>query len=137
MRKIRWLIYTVIIGLIPFIIRLIVWWLCENTHDWDYIINEVDVVAFGLVLHLSIINELENERRLDPKWKTICNGISIIMLIMFAVFLGISYLEDVTASKMIGINKLKALCTVLSVVSFLFCYAVYNELAAIEKKNNP
>lgn len=134
MKKIKWLIYTVAIGLIPFVLRLFVWWLSENSKDVGYIINEVDVVTFGLVLHLSIIMELQNEEKVDAKWKTTCNGISILMLIFFSVFLGISYLEDVTNSKIIGVNKLKFLCTILSIASFIFCYSIYNRLSAIEKE---
>ena len=133
MKKIKWLLYTVAIGLIPFVLRFSIWWLSENTKEIGYILNEVDVVTFGLVLHLSIITELQNEDKVDPQWKAKCNGVSILMLIFFSVFLGISYLEDVTGSKIIGLNKLKLLCTIMSVVSFFFCYSIYNRLSAIEK----
>ena len=133
MKKIKWLIYTVAIGLIPFVLRLFLWWITVNTHSIDYVINEVDIVMFGLILNLSIITELENEKDLEPKWKTKCNGFSLIMLILFSVFLGISYFGDVTASIAIGTNKLKLLCTVLSIISFLFCFSVYNRLNAIEE----
>lgn len=133
MKKIRWLIYTVVIGLIPFILRFFIWWITKNNHSIDYVINEVDIVMFGLVLNLSIITELENEKDLEPKWRTKCNGFSVIMLILFSVFLGVSYFGDVTASDAIGTDKLKILCTVLSIMSFFFCLSVYNRLSAIEE----
>ena len=57
-KKIKWLIYTVLVGLIPILSRLLIWLVTkEGTVE---MLNASDFVAFGLVLHISNINEIEH-----------------------------------------------------------------------------
>lgn len=60
-KKIKWLIYTVLVGLIPIMSRLLVW-LVSNKVGIE-ILNASDFVAFGLVLHISNINEIVSIRK--------------------------------------------------------------------------
>jgi len=57
-KKTKWLIYTVLVGLIPILSRLLVW-LVTNTGTVN-ILSPSDFVIFGLVLHISNINEIEH-----------------------------------------------------------------------------
>ena len=42
-----------------------------------------DFIAFGLVLHISIINELEHLSPAHQTWKTVNNGISVIFIALY------------------------------------------------------
>ena len=57
-RKINWLIYTALVGLIPAILRLLVW-LVSREPDVE-LLNAADFMIFGLVLHIAIINEIQH-----------------------------------------------------------------------------
>lgn len=127
MLKTKWLIYTVLIGLIPFFIRLIFFLLISKT-SYSYILNEVDMITFGLVLNLSNINELENRDNVDKKWKTIKIGFSLFMIVIFATLLGISYLADIDSTKIINTSSLKYCSLFLSFNSLIFSYSIYNRL---------
>ena len=77
--KAKWLIYTVLVGLIPFMARSFVY-LSLKDKDVYLLFHEADFVVFGLVLHITNINELEHYESDEKPWKTIQNGISIIFI---------------------------------------------------------
>lgn len=82
-KKIKWLIYTVLVGLIPILSRLIVWVVTkEGSVD---LLSPSDFVAFGLVLHISNINEIEHFSGVEREWKTSQNGISIAFIAFYSV----------------------------------------------------
>jgi hypothetical protein len=61
MKKKRWLYYTVIVGALPFIIRVVVF-LFMASHDWTFLCNAIDFVFLGLTLNLTNVNELNSLR---------------------------------------------------------------------------
>ncbi|AFJ43528.1 hypothetical protein [Francisella orientalis] len=68
-KKIKWLIYTVLVGLIPILSRLIVWLVTKKGSV--SLFSPSDFVAFGLVLHISNINEIEHFSGIQKEWKTV------------------------------------------------------------------
>ena len=58
-KKIKWLTYTVFVGLIPVFGRLLVWGISQN-REMD-LFNAADFVVFGLILHISEV---------DPEFRT-------------------------------------------------------------------
>ena len=93
-RKAKWLIYTVLVGLIPFIARLIIY-LSLKDKNIEFLLHEVDFIMFGLILHITTINELEHFESDDKPWKTVQNGLSIIFIIAYAVIFGLSCIHSV------------------------------------------
>lgn len=82
--KTKWLAYTVLVGLIPIISRVFVW-ITANSESMQ-LLAAPDFVAFGLVLHISNINELEHISSEQNKgWKTIQNGISLTFVALYSV----------------------------------------------------
>ena len=55
-KKVKWLIYTVLVGLIPMLSRLLV--LTVTQPGVVSLIEASDFIAFGLILHISNINEI-------------------------------------------------------------------------------
>ena len=88
MKKTKWLIYTVVIGLIPFLIRSFIC-LFDKTSSISYWINETDFIIFGLVLNLSNINELEDKKVENQIWKTKKIGYSVLQIIIYSAILAI------------------------------------------------
>ena len=89
MRKTKWIIYTVLIGLMPFLIRLFVFMLSAN-REWGLLFNPVDFIFLGLTLNLTNLNELNNEK-LEPILKLKFEGYSVIQIILLSGILGILY----------------------------------------------
>jgi len=132
MKKRKWFIYTVIIGLLPLMIRFFLF-LVVNGIGSNYILNEVDLVTFGLILHISNINELEDKEKIERVWKTTCIGFSVVMLVLFSSLLAVGYLSDISKSIDINKNTLRYCALFLSSVSLIISYAIYNRLNKIEE----
>lgn len=132
MKKTKWLIYTVIIGLIPFLIRTFIT-LFDKAGTFDYWLNETDFIVLGLVLNLTNINELE-DKDLDNKiWKTKNIGVSVIFITIFAAIFAIVAYADFKANTDINKPMVKGCSIVLALVSFIFSYSIFNRLTILEK----
>src|SRR5687768_1766387 len=94
MIKRKWFIYTVLIGLIPFFLRLMIFCFTRNVQI-GYTLNEIDLISFGLILNLTNINELEGSHNIDLAWKTTQVGLSLLLLILFSAFLALAYLSEI------------------------------------------
>lgn len=122
-KKIKWLIYTVLVGLIPILSRLMVWLVTkEGSID---LFSPSDFVAFGLVLHISNINEIEHFSGMEREWKTAQNGISITFIAFYSVLFALILIGE----NIVDVNAIKICTMVLSVVSFLISYSVYDRVS--------
>lgn len=135
MIKTKWLIYTVIIGLIPFLIRLFVF-LFYRERTVEFLFNEIDFIIFGLVLNLANINELEDKNELDKIWKTRNIGFSVFQIIVFSSILGLAYFSEATHSDDLDLNVVKICAIVLSLVSLFLSYSIFNRLNSIANDNS-
>ena len=122
MAKMKWLIYTVSIGLIPVFLRFIVF-LLHKERSCDFLINEIDFIIFGLVLNSSNINELENKTKVNKELKTRHIGLSVILIVIFSFLLAPIYFNEIME---IEIDKtvFKILAFFLSSVSVLNSYSI-------------
>lgn len=128
-KKIRWLIYTVLVGLIPITSRLIAWTVASRgTVDP---IAPSDFVAFGLVLHISNINEIEHIAEIHSNWKTAQTGISVTFIAFYSVLLAFTLIGGTVVDA-----KALAICTiVMSAISLLISYSVYHRASKISAFN--
>ena len=120
-RKTKWLIYTVIIGLLPVIIRALLWLVTENTAL--KILNISDIIIFGLIIHISIINELEHTKE-NVEWKTKQNGISLLFITVYSSLFALILLSN-EVSPMIDNTNITTLVILMSIVSFFIGYTVH------------
>jgi uncharacterized membrane protein len=132
MKRTKWLIYTVLIGMIPFFIRTCIF-LFDKTGTIEYWINESDFITLGLVLNLTNINELEDRDFEDKIWKTKNIGFSVISIALFSAILAIVTYSDFKSNPDINKVMVKGCSIGLTVVSFVFSYSIYNRLNTIEK----
>lgn len=128
-KKIKWLIYTVLVGFLPILSRLIVWLVTsKGTID---LFSAPDFVAFGLVLHISNINEIEHYTE-DKSWKTAQNGISIAFIAFYSVLFALTLLGGSDSS--IDVKTTKVCAMFLAAVSFSISYSVYDRLSKAKHK---
>lgn len=124
-RKIKWLIYTVLVGLIPILSRLIVWIVTKEGSV--NLLSPSDFVAFGLVLHISNINEIEHFSGVETEWKTAQNGISIAFIAFYSVLFALTLIGD----GIVDVGAITICTIVLSLVSFLISYSVYDRISKV------
>ena len=128
--KIKWLIYTVLVGLIPVLSRALIWFISQNrTIDF---LNAADFVAFGLILHISNINEIEHFNDSEKSWKTIQNGISIAFISFYSVLYACSILGQSNPG-LINVKTITYFSLGLSLVSFLISFSVYDRISKLEQ----
>lgn len=120
-RKTKWLIYTVLIGLLPVIIRALLWLVTKNSSL--ELLSVSDIIIFGLIIHISIINELEHSSEED-EWKTKQNGISLLFITVYSALFALILLSN-EVSPMIDKVKITILVILMSIVSFLIGYTVH------------
>lgn len=122
-KKTKWLIYTVLVGLIPVIARLFIWIVTkEGSVD---IFAASDFIAFGLVLHISNINEIEHFSAQKEQWKTIQNGGSIAFIAFYSILFAINLIGE----KIVDVKAITICAIGLSVVSFFISYSVYDKVS--------
>lgn len=125
--KIKWLAYTVLVGLIPIISRLFVW-LTAKAESMQ-LLAATDFVAFGLVLHISNINELEHiSSEQNKDWKTIQNGVSLTFVALYSVLYAVLLIGEKNPS-LIDLRAMLICVISLAVVSLLLSLSIFHRLS--------
>jgi hypothetical protein len=125
--KSKWLAYTVLVGLIPILSRLLVWSIASN--DVVLPFAATDFVAFGLVLHISNINELEHISSQSKPWKTVQNGMSVIFIALYSVLFAVLLLAEKNPM-LINASALLVCVAVLAATSFALSLSIFHRLSA-------
>ena len=131
MIKTKWIIYTVLIGLLPFIIRLLLYVVAKE-RSIDFLMNESDFIILGLVLNLTNLNELENQD--NGKWKSIMIGSSAVQIAIYSGILALSYISELY-SNIIEVKTLFWCALILALGSFLLSFSIYDRLTLKKTKN--
>lgn len=129
--KIKWLIYTVLVGLIPILSRALIWFISQS-RTMNFF-NSSDFVAFGLILHISNINEIEHFNDRERSWKTIQNGISIAFISFYSVLFACSLLGQSNPG-LINEDAITHLSIVLSFASFFISFSVYHTISKLKEE---
>lgn len=125
LNKSKWLAYTVIIGLIPILSRLFLWMISNNENFQCF--SATDFVAFGLMLHIANINELEHQPTHDQSWKTIQNGVSILFIAVYTMLYGATLWGE-TYPGSIKVDVVLLVAIILSLTSFLLSISIFHRL---------
>ncbi|MDP9973265.1 hypothetical protein J2W39_004512 [Variovorax paradoxus] len=128
MRVVKWWVYTVIIGLLPALMRFAVWLL---TDFGVQALSVSDVIAFGLVLHISMINEAEDVDWLSRKWRTINHGASVAAIAVYCVFFAVGVIGEKSSS--VTQSNLLYCSLTLAGISLLLSAVVLHALTASSK----
>ena len=141
MVKTNWLINTVMIGLIPFIVRFIVFSFYKGSSTY-FLFNEIDFILFGLVLNLSNINILEDDIKFgkeweeEKKWIKQQKGVSLYFIIVFSAFLILAYLSEVVKTEQFNKMFFKISAITISFVALAISYSIFNRINKIANGKN-
>lgn len=127
-KKNKWLIYTVLVGLIPILSRLLVWLVTEP--GVVNLITVSDFIAFGLVLHISNINEIEHLANNEKSWKTTQNGTSIIFIALYSVLFCLIMISE-SNPLIVNAEVIKYCTIILAFISFLISFSVFHRISNI------
>ncbi|MEA5471973.1 hypothetical protein [Spirulina sp. 06S082] len=130
-KKIKWLIYTVLVGLIPIASRLLVWFVTGR--DAVNLFTASDCTSFGLVLHISNINEIEHIILSDTSWKTIQNGTSIVFIAFYSVLFALTLFGEIDESA-IEVTTINYCTLLLAIISLITSYTVYHRISYWEAR---
>ncbi len=124
----QWITFTVIVGALPIIVRLLVFLISNHLPGIAWI-NTVDIVFFGLTLNISNINEIYNldnakvkKGKKSPLWgyRDTFTAFSIIFILLLAVPLGALYMGEMVDSSMINQSTALKGAIALGMISLLF-----------------
>lgn len=121
----RWLIYTVLVAALPFLIRLLCFFILEN--PIGEAVSPIDIVFFGLTLNISNINELNGLRNKSKKMSLNRDrilGLSLILIIFLAITLGMIYSSELLAVQNISLKSVYICSIFMSIASFVFSWNV-------------
>lgn len=129
-RKVKWLIYTVLVGLIPIVSRVLIWGVTQP--GTISILAASDFIAFGLILHISNINEIEHLGNGEKTWKTVQNGTSILFITLYSVLFSLIIISEGLPG-FIDSKVIKMCVIALAIISFLISFSVFHRVSAIQK----
>lgn len=124
--KLRWFVYTVLFGMAPIFLRLLVGSLTQGEKAISLLVPS-DFIAFGIVLQVSIFNEIKYHDLNDAEWKHCMMGFSALLMLIYSglyVMLLMSEIFDGVNVKAILISSL-----IFSFVSLLLCWVSYDRIS--------
>lgn len=124
--KSKWLTYTFLVGLIPVLTRLLAW--ITTTSGSIIPFAATDFVVFGLVLHISVINEIERLPEKERDWKTIQNGTSLIFVTLYSALYALTIIGERNGN-LIDTEVMLRSCIVFACVSSLLSFSVFHRLS--------
>lgn len=129
--KSKWLAYTFLVGLIPVLTRLLTW--ATTTKGAVSPLAATDFVAFGFVLHISVINELEHLPAKEKDWKTIQNGTSLIFITLYSALYALTIIGEKSASLIDAAVMLRS-SMVFAAVSSLLSLSAFHRLSKLSSR---
>lgn len=88
----KWLIHTLLVGLIPILTRLLIW--AATTSGKLAPFTAADFITLGLVVHVSILNEMEHLLIRQQALKALLSGISILLITLYGTLYALTALAD-------------------------------------------
>lgn len=124
--KSKWLAYTLVIGLIPTATRLMVWITTAPGKVAPF--NTPDFLVLGLVLHASMINELEHLSLKERGWKTLQNGSSLFFIALYSALFATTIIGEKTPD-LIDTNLMLSMSVIVAIWSAVFGLSIFHRLS--------
>lgn len=121
-----WLAYTILVGLIPILSRLLVWAVTEEGGIEPF--SPQDFIAFGLVLHISGINETEHLFDADESWRMIQNAVSILFITTY----GVLFCLTLIGGDVVDQRSIMTCVGVIALGSLFISYRLFNRISALQ-----
>jgi hypothetical protein len=146
MKRVGWFLFTIIIGLIPFLLRVLIFLIFKSDENiLSFIINETDFIILGLIINITNLLQLK-DINLSSKnfgdtitkeytWISISFLITFLCIIIFSGILFFSYLYRLGINlNILNLFLLKISSIILSVISILFGFFIIDRVNNIENQ---
>ena len=130
----KWLIFTVLLGVVPILARLVVSLVVTAPGAPRY--DAGDLIAFGLLLVVTDINYLEHQQNVDPTWKTTRIGFALVLALLLAVLFTAMCFNNATPNVVDGL-KLEFGAVGVLIVSAVFSVDVVLRLSRAADQEAP
>ena len=143
MKKFGWFLFIIFIGLIPFIMRLLVFFFIPGTEkSLFFLFNETDFIILGFIVTINSLKELKNvslsSKNLGDTivkeniWINISVIISLFSIIIYSGIIFLSYLNN--SGFNIDLFLLKIISIILCIISVIFGFTVIDRINNIESQ---
>lgn len=124
--KSKWLAYTVLVGLTPIFARFLVWLVTNQGSIVPF--SAQDFIAFGLILHVSNINEIEHLVAVNKTWKTFQNGTSGCLIAMYGVLLSLTLIGGDALDQ----QAIMYCASIMTLISLALSYSLFTHISNIQ-----
>ena len=123
-RKWTWLLYTVLFGMVPILIRILI---ASVMNDGAVtLLSPSDFISLGIVLQVSLLNEVRYHDALDVSWRHRIVGLSTFIILFYAALYAVVLLAE--SVRQINISSVLNISIALSAGSFGLCWVVYDRM---------
>ena len=116
----KWLIHTLLVGLIPVLTRLLSW--ATTMADTVAPLATADFITLGLVMHISILNETAHMQTLHDASKILLNSISTVFIATYGALYAVATIGEHNA-ELINVSAVLTgsigLCAVSTTLGFI------------------
>lgn len=127
----KWLAYTFLVGAIPLLTRLLLWAITSEGRVAPVAV--ADVVAFGLVLHVSMFNEMEHVRGDVREWKSMVSALSIVCVAHYGALYAVALVAERTPI-LVDQAMLLRCSAMFLLISILLCIEVSKRMRKVVKQ---
>lgn len=123
-RKWAWLLYTVLFGMVPIFIRILI---SSVMNDGAVsLFSPSDFISFGIVLQISLLNEVRYHDAQDVSWRHRIVGLSTFIVLFYAALYAAVLLAE--SIRQINTSSILNISVALSIGSFVLCWCVYDRM---------
>lgn len=126
-KKISWLVYTVLFGMVPIFMRLVAYGLVNSDHIPMFTAS--DFISLGIVLHVSLMAETRYGDPKEADWRKSIIGLSVLAILFYAVLYVFSMLAEIYDN--INASFVFWAPVIMVVCSFAVCWTVYERLTYV------
>lgn len=123
-RKWTWLLYTVLFGMVPIFIRI----LMSSVMNVGVValFSPSDFISFGIVLQISLLNEVRYHDVQDISWRHRIVGLSTFIVLFYAALYAAALLVE--SVQQVNISSVLNISIALCIGSFILCWCVYDRM---------
>ena len=131
--KQRWILYTVVVGSIPILVRLMLSLLFVHPYELE-LLSINDVAFYGLVLNITNLNKLElyTEDKVNSKWKSLTAFNSLLFILFFTIIFTLYFIDEASNGSILNGLSLKWISGSVSIFSLIYCFSVFTILSQID-----
>jgi len=125
--RMRWLLFTVVFGMVPILFRVIFYVFNKDTGNLQ-LFTASDFISLGIVLQVSVFNEVKYTKEDDAEWRQLFVGCTALFFALFSVFYCLTLTSEL--GRRVDLDLILKVSAGLDIVLILLYLAVYGRIQA-------